>query len=155
MVICEGDGSCFKYCECTCYDKETDKDHENCICGHRIHSVKYCRQQPCPHNCELRKCKNFDSCGVSTPLWNMMNHPGGAVGLCFECWAYRGELKRTTTNEECGICMEEKILVELSCHPTHKICAECWEKTIDSKQYPSTCPLCRKSIGAWKVNVIF
>ena len=153
MANCQGDGSCYKYCECECYDAETDEDYEVCSCGHRSHNVKYSRKEACVHNCDFIKCKNFHICGISTPEWDMANHPGGALGLCFNCWAYRGELKQTSEPEECSICSEDKIVVELSCHPTHKMCVECWDKTIDSKKFPSKCPLCRKAIGAWKVNV--
>jgi hypothetical protein len=152
MSSCEGNGACYKYCECKCYDAETDEDHKVCSCGHRIHNVKFCRKDPCEHNCEFIKCKNFDICHVSTPQWNMAEHPGGELGLCFECWAYRGELKETSLLEECGICLEDKIVIELSCHPTHKICLECWDKTIKTQKFPSKCPLCRKVIGKWKFN---
>lgn len=150
MANCEGNGTCYEYCECECYDIETNEDYETCTCGHRNHSLKYCRKNTCINNCEFIKCKNFDSCGISTPMWDMINHPGGDVGLCFKCWAYHGELKKTSTAEECYCCCENKILVELSCHSTHKICFDCWNKTIDSKKVPSECPLCRKSIGSWK-----
>ena len=152
MSECKGDGECYKHCECECYDPETDEDHEVCTCGCRGHNLRYCRKAPCVHNCETIKCKNYDICGISTPKWNMTNHPGGDVGLCFDCWAYRGELKKTSEREECSICYENKILVELSCHPAHKLCMSCWEKTINSKKFPSECPLCRKVIGSWKYN---
>ena len=150
MSSCSGDGSCFEHCFCMCYDLETDEDHLVCTCGHRIHVDRYCRQSPCPYNCVFMKCKNFDNCGISMPKWDMMNHPGGVLGLCFNCWAYKGELKRTSEPQECPICCEEKILVELQCHSTHKICFECWNKTIDAKKAPSSCPICRKRIGGWK-----
>jgi hypothetical protein len=153
MSNCEGKGTCYEHCACECYDAETDEDYEVCSCGHRIHKLKYCRKDPCVHNCEFIKCKNFDICGISTPEWDMKNHPGGEVGLCFECWAYRGKLKKTPTMDECGICLEDKILVELSCHSLHKICIDCWDKSIHSKKYPSICPLCRKTIGSWKFNM--
>lgn len=153
MSNCEGKGTCYEHCSCECYNAETDEDYEVCSCGHRNHNLKYCRKNPCVHNCEFIKCKNFDICGISTPEWDMKNHPGGEVGLCFQCWAYRGELKKTSTEEECGICLEDKILVELSCHSLHKICIECWDKTINSKKSPSICPLCRKVIGSWKFNI--
>jgi hypothetical protein len=39
MANCQGDGSCYKYCECECYDAETDEDYEVCACGHRSHNV--------------------------------------------------------------------------------------------------------------------
>ena len=152
MANCQGDGSCYKDCLCYCYDSETDEDYEVCSCGHRSHNVKYCRKDACVHNCDFIKCKNFQICGISTPEWSMAQHPGGELGLCRNCWAYRGELKQTSEPEECIICFEDKIVVELSCHPTHKMCIECWEKNIDSKNFPSKCPICRKVIGAWKVN---
>ena len=152
MSNCEGNGKCYIDCSCECYDAETDIDHKVCTCGHRSHNMKYCRKDPCVHNCEFIKCKNFDICGISTPKWDMDNHPGGAIGLCFECWSYRGDLKQTIKPEECCICSEEKILLELSCHSTHKLCLDCWEKTINSQKFPSKCPLCRKDIGCWKIN---
>ncbi len=39
MANCQGDGSCYKYCECECYDAETDEDYEVCACGHHSHNV--------------------------------------------------------------------------------------------------------------------
>ena len=70
--------------------------------------------------------------------------------MCFECWAYRGKLKKTSSPEECPVCMDEKLLVILSCHETHKICLECLDKTNESK-HVTKCPLCRKSIGNLKL----
>jgi len=145
MSDCKGKGTCFKDCFC-------NEDDEICYCGHRIHGVRYCRKEPCIHNCEMIKCKNFDTCGQSSPQWAMDMHPGGHFRLCFDCWAYRGEMKKTSQPENCSICYEDKIVVELSCHSTHKLCLECWDKTINYKRFPSECPLCRKVIGAWKRN---
>jgi hypothetical protein len=153
MSNCKEDGSCYKHCACECYDPETDKDNEICRCGCRSHKLKYCRKNPCIYNCELIKCENFDICGISTPKWDTINHPGGVVGLCFECWAYRGKLKKTSEHQECGVCLEDKVVLELSCHSTHKICLECWDKSIHSQKYPSKCPICRKVLGAWKFNL--
>jgi hypothetical protein len=152
MSNCEGDGKCYKYCECECYDYARNIVFDICSCGHRSHNLKYCRVDTCIHNCKFIKCNNFDTCGISTPEWDMMNHPGGEMGLCFKCWAYYGKLKRTSQPENCAICLEDKILVELSCHSTHKLCIDCWDKTVDAKKFPSECPLCRKHIGSWKYN---
>ncbi len=149
-MSCSGDGTCFQDCLCMCYNPETDEDHLECTCGHRVHDLRYCRKSPCPFNCVFVKCKNFNVCGTTMPKWDMMTHPGGALGLCFSCWAYNGELKETSQSEECPICREDKILVQLKCHSTHKVCMDCWNKTIDSKAPPSTCPMCRTSIGGWK-----
>jgi len=152
MTECTGNGKCFELCECICYDIETDIDHEVCSCGHRSHNVRFCRKGPCVHNCEFIKCKNFNICKTSSPKWYIDEHPGSGVGLCFNCWAYRGKMRNVEEPADCGICYENKILIELDCHPTHKLCLECWDKTIDSKPYPSRCPICRKALGSWKFN---
>jgi hypothetical protein len=103
-----------------------------------------------PQLLERRKCKNYDICGAEMLSVSMDKIPG--QNMCFECWASRGELKKTYSPEECPVCMDEKLLVELSCHNTHKICLECLDKTNESK-HVTNCPLCRKSIGNWKLNL--
>lgn len=149
MSACGGNGLCFNECYCICFDEETDVDNEVCTCGHREHNVKYCRTMDC--SCEMVQCKNFAVCATVMPGWSFDRIPGS--GLCFDCWAYRGLMKKSSEVEGCAICMEEKVVIGLSCHPTHKMCLECWDKTIESKPFPSCCPLCRASIGGWKLNV--
>lgn len=149
MANCKGNGECYESCSCGCYDAETDKDYEVCTCGHRSHNLEYCRKDSCIHNCEFIKCKNFEICDISAPKWA---YPPGC-DLCYHCWKYNGEMKKMSETSECCICLEDKILVELSCHSTHRICIECWNKSVHSKKYPSECPLCRKVIGAWKYNI--
>ena len=148
MPSCSGDGACFTDCFCGCYDPITDEDHEVCTCGHREHKKRYCREAPCVHNCEFVKCTNFDLCKTSIPQRELV--PG--TDMCHECWAYRGKLTKSAEPEECVVCLDKKIVVELSCHSSHKICLDCWDKTIHSQAYPSKCPLCRAAIGAWKFN---
>ena len=41
--------------------------------------------------------------------------------------------------EECCICMEDTYLIELNCHPNHKICYKCIKNIV-------RCPLCRENI---------
>ena len=45
MTICNGNGECLTQCECQCYNEETDKYNELCVCGHRHHNGY------CPSNC--------------------------------------------------------------------------------------------------------
>jgi len=154
MSACEGDGTCYTWCECMCFDSDTFEYHETCSCGHRSHTLKFCRENPCIHNCELIKCTNFDICGYSMPEYesSQQKNRGREQGLCYNCWYYHGKLKKTSEPEDCCICFEEKILVELSCHSTHKLCFDCWDKSIKAKKLPSTCPQCRKQIGFGKYN---
>jgi hypothetical protein len=146
---CTGDGRCFTQCYCICYNKDTDEDHPICICGHRTHGTEYCRKEPCIYKCRYIQCKNFVICGISMPKWSMEQIPVG--NMCFNCWAYRGNMEASQI-EECIICNMEKQVIVLQCHSTHKICLECWDKATHSKKYPSTCPFCRKDIGGWKCN---
>ena len=152
MSSCKGNGECFRQCYCVCYNEDTDEDHLVCTCGHRTHKIPYCREQPCMYNCDFIKCKNYDICGISVPKWDMMNHPGGELGLCFTCWAYNGEMKKTLEPDNCPVCYEDKVLIELSCSRLHKVCKECWDKTTESKGCQTSCPMCRKYIGKWKVK---
>lgn len=148
MLLCKGDGTCFEQCYCVCYDPVTDEDYDECICGRGGKGACYLKTFEC--SCTLIECKNFDICKKALPKWAYDRLPG--IGLCFDCWAYRGVMKKSDLAEECAICLDTKIVVSLECHHLHKLCLECWEKTIDSKPFPSCCPLCRKTIGAWKVN---
>ena len=151
MTDCSGNGLCFKECFCICYDEVTDVDYDVCICGHRAHNVKYCRAEACKYDCKFQICKNFEICNMVMPAWCYDRFPGD--GACFDCWAYYGPMTKSDKDEECAICLEDKIVVGLSCHPSHKICFGCWDKTITSQPYPSQCPLCRTAIGGWKLNV--
>ena len=152
MEPCEGNGKCFKICRCTCYDRATDVDHPVCTCGCRTHtSMEFCRSTPCKYSCELVSCKNVELCKYEAPRWMYSDKlPEGYKQLCFDCWAYRGELKQTEKEEACSICFEMKTLVNLSCHESHKMCLACWDTTINCKLArfePSSCPICRKTIG--------
>jgi len=150
MQTCKGNGECFKRCSCTCYDPITDVDHDVCTCGCRAHTMEFCRAASCKYDCEMVQCKNFGICGYAAPHWYFERFPEGYKGLCFDCWAYRGVLIQTKEHEVCSICLETKQLVQLSCHPSHKLCIGCWDATINSKLAvltPSLCPLCRKVIG--------
>ena len=139
------------YCqESVCEDCNSEYP-DSYDCGNSVQY--YCRK--CvgehPNILERRKCKNYEICGEEDFALEMDKRVD--PHMCFECWAYRGELKKTAELSECSVCMDENQLIQLSCHETHRLCLECWDKTIKSKPSPSKCPICMTQIGAWKVNV--
>ena len=90
MTSCNGD--CLIQCECECYNEETGKQNELCMCGHREHNGY------CPSDCHYNKCMNCaiqfgkhkttittDECPVCLENKNIIvlkcNHT-----VCNECW---------------------------------------------------------------------
>jgi len=131
--ICEGDGTCFHTC-----DQCEEGFIENCNC-----------RTGCVLGCVLKKCHNYDFCKQHIPSWvDTMNK-----SICFKCKYTHGKMNISNEITECGICMQDKNMVEIFCG--HKMCLECWDtivkntpqdnslKTIDN--YPS-CPLCRRKV---------
>ena len=96
---------------------------------------------------ETKECHNFSYCQNKAKDW-LINQRGGN---CSQCWMYFGKINNTNESKECTICNEIKNIVKLSCN--HEMCFDCW-KTIadDHTRLPTSCPYCRKQIGAWTIS---
>lgn len=150
MSLCNGNGSCFQQCCCSCYE---DDDCEipliECICGHRNHTRIiggndqcdiYC-QEECQHKCKLIECYNFRLCCKKYPK-NLLDCYNG---MCLNCDMMLGKINFTDKKDECPICLETKDMIQIGCG--HNLCLDCWRKMSETKQtIPLSCPLCRKSI---------
>ena len=95
---------------------------------------------------EMKECNNFSYCQTKEKDWVIEQHGG----TCSDCWMYFGQINNTNESKECTICNEIKNIIKLSCN--HEMCFDCW-KTIaeDHTKLPTSCPYCRKQIGAWKI----
>ena len=127
---CSGDGSCLIPCPCKCSSE--------CKCVHKNH-YGYC-----PNSCcELIHCSNFDLCNSKMPFWILKE----CNGLCNTCYVQMGNHKLTNITQECAICFEDAVMIELECK--HQLCNDCWYNitlaaSIDeTKQFTPECPLCR------------
>ena len=105
----------------------------------------YCKipsKKDCP--CELEKCFNYPYCRRKVPgfLLDLNNE------LCLLCAVNVGKIYfDKKKHDKCPICWEEKTLYMISCQ-AHSFCQECWVKHCSMNH--GSCPLCRKSIWAWK-----
>ena len=140
MPYCNGDGSCLMKCNCICYNKETGKEDEMCVCSHREHNGY------CPNNCcVMIKCMNHVSCTSMKPKWIFDYHNG----FCINCHFKFTKYKSTNIINVCPICLENKNMILLNCK--HKMCEECWDNitkkgfSICEKEYITLCTLCRDS----------
>lgn len=131
--ICIGDGTCFHTC-----DQCKEEFVENCTC-----------KRGCTMGCVLKKCHNYDFCKQHIPAWvDTMNK-----SICFDCKYQCGKITIINEITECGICMQDKNMVEIFCG--HKMCFECWETIVKNTpqddslktndNYPS-CPICRRKV---------
>lgn len=107
----------------------------------------------CSHNCRHIKCPNYLLCGVIAPQW-VYNCHNGRCGNCNI--SFGKDLTFKQSQEECGICLENKSsFVQLpACN--HFICVECfrecyWPKNNDGEPPDDDderwnnerCPFCR------------
>jgi hypothetical protein len=151
MSSCEGFGTCFEQCCCTCFeDDDCEIPMEVCTCGHRAHTNllegEYC-QTECSHGCKLVECHNFKLCGKKEPKWFLNCHNG----MCLHCAVMIGRIKFLDEKDDCPICMETKDVIQVSCGK-HKVCVECWKQLSETpgRPVPLRCPMCRESIWARK-----
>ena len=95
--------------------------------------------------CELKECNNISFCKTKDKDWIIEQYDG----TCSQCWKYFGKINNTNESKECTICNETKNIITLSCN--HEMCYDCWKKIADDHtKLPTSCPYCRKEIGAWK-----
>jgi len=98
--------------------------------------------------CEIKECHNFTYCQTKEKDWVIEQHGG----TCSHCWMYFGQINNTNESKECTICNEIKNIIKLSCN--HEMCFDCWKKIADDHtKLPTSCPYCRKQIGAWKLAI--
>ncbi len=133
-------------CECKCFeDCDCDYDAE-CSCDHldscsylsdprHNQCVIYCKfANTC---CSLFKCSNHFVCKNEIPKFVFERNNG----VCDGCYFQFGSLKKSEKKEECGICMDELVSVELECK--HSMCQTCLENWFEESEDRS-CPYCRK-----------
>jgi hypothetical protein len=117
-------------------------------------------QSNCPDGCQLRKCPNFELCGVLAPEWYLLCHSGRCVN-CNMIFGTTLKIVRLDTPEqfrECPVCLEtgKTIFAQWGC--THLICVDCLKQinyinpdTEEMNISAGKCPVCRhREFPAWK-----
>jgi hypothetical protein len=145
MTECQGNGKCYKKCDCECFEGEEDDDDEApdrvCSCVHKEH-FGFCPND-CQYACSLIECRNFEYCGAKSPKWlHEYNYK-----MCINCVIKMGPHENSKHIEECPVCFIEKEMNVLKCG--HKICNKCWYIITDigynniKGNFNPACPLCR------------
>lgn len=139
---CDGNGYCLhQTCGCSCYDEDTDIDHDVCTCGHRDHKCGgYCPLSVtnCKHNCQLVECR---LCKTYQPNHISLIHNG----YCGNCASIMGCHTVSDIIEKCSICLETKQMVILKCG--HHLCMHCQYKIGIDPKNNWLCPFCGKYNG--------
>jgi hypothetical protein len=143
MNGCSGKGECF---EQTCGCKNEGEDQEFDVCDKFDCTIKYSRKDSCLHGCELKECHNYRFCGQKRPQYILNTHGD----LCVDCTMMIGKIEFLDVKGDCPVCLEHKDIIQIPCE-NHRLCLKCWISWSNkTKQYPLTCPLCRK--GIWEMN---